>query len=53
MKKQINEARFQFLAGIITENEYNKILKESAILDRLLDKISDQGIDSLSVEEKE
>jgi hypothetical protein len=53
MKKQINEARFQFLAGIITENEYNKILKESAILDRLLDKISDQGIDSLSFEEKE
>jgi succinate dehydrogenase flavin-adding protein (antitoxin of CptAB toxin-antitoxin module) len=53
MKKQLIEARLKFLAGIITENEYNTILKESEILDKILDKISAQGINSLSSEEKE
>lgn len=54
MKKQfITEARLKFLAGILTENEYNVILKESEILDRILDKISDQGMESLTPEEKE
>jgi hypothetical protein len=40
MKSILTEARFQFLAGIITESEYNVILKESEILDKILDKIS-------------
>ena len=44
MKSILTEARFQFLAGIITESEYNVILKESEILDKILDKISNQGI---------
>jgi hypothetical protein len=52
MKSILTEARFQFLAGIITENEYNVILKESEILDKILDKISTQGIGSLSSDEK-
>jgi hypothetical protein len=52
MKSILTEARFQFLAGIITESEYNVILKESEILDKILDKISTQGIGSLSSDEK-
>jgi hypothetical protein len=40
-------------AGIINESEYNKLLENTYILDKLLDKISSQGIQSLSQDEKE
>jgi hypothetical protein len=44
--------RMQFLAGIITEGKYKQLLEDEAILNRILDKISDQGKDSLTPEEK-
>ena len=42
----------QFLAGIITEGKYKQLLEDEATLNRILDKISDQGKDSLTPEEK-
>jgi hypothetical protein len=44
--------RMQFLAGVITESKYKQLLEDEAILNRILDKISDQGKDSLTPEEK-
>ena len=44
--------RMQFLAGIITESQYKQLLEDEAILNRILDKISAQGKDSLTPEEK-
>jgi hypothetical protein len=44
--------RMQFLAGVITESEYKQLLEDEATLNRILDKISDQGKDSLTPEEK-
>lgn len=42
----------QFLAGLITESKYKQLLEDEATLNRILDKISDQGKDSLTSEEK-
>ena len=42
----------QFLAGLITESKYKQLLEDEATLNRILDKISDQGKDSLTPEEK-
>ena len=44
--------RMQFLAGVITESQYKQLSENEEILNRILDKISDQGIDSLTPEEK-
>ena len=44
--------RMQMLAGIITEGQYKQLLEDMEIVDRILDKISAQGKDSLSDEEK-
>jgi hypothetical protein len=44
--------RMQFLAGVIIESEYKQLLEDEATLNRILDKISDQGKDSLTPEEK-
>jgi hypothetical protein len=44
--------RMQFLAGLITESKYKQLLEDEAALNRILDKISDQGKDSLTPEEK-
>ena len=44
--------RMQFLAGIITESQYKQLLEDETILNRILDKISAQGKDSLTPEEK-
>jgi len=44
--------RMQMLAGIITESKYKQLLEDEATLNRILDKISDQGKDSLTPEEK-
>ena len=43
----------QKLAGLITEGQYNQLLEDQTVIDRILDKISAQGIDSLTPEEKE
>ncbi len=43
----------QKLAGLITESQYIKLLEDMSVVDRILDKISDQGKDSLTPEEKE
>ena len=45
--------RMQMLAGIITEGRYKQLLEDIEVVDRILDKISAQGKDSLSSEEKE
>ena len=45
--------RMQMLAGIITEGQYKQLLENMEVVDRILDKISAQGKDSLSPEEKE
>ena len=45
--------RMQFLAGLITESKYKQLLEDMEVVNRILDKISDQGKDSLSPEEKE
>jgi len=45
--------RMQMLAGIITEGQYKQLLEDMEVVDRILDKISDQGKDSLTPEEKE
>ena len=55
MKKTLTEARFQFLAGVINENQYNITLRESInedYLNSILEKVFDEGIDSLNPEEK-
>jgi hypothetical protein len=44
--------RMQMLAGIITESQYKQLLEDIEVVDRILDKISVQGKDSLSDEEK-
>jgi hypothetical protein len=44
--------RMQFLAGVITESKYKQLLEDETTLNRILDKISDQGKDSLTPEEK-
>jgi len=49
MKEKI---RMQFLAGLITESQYKQLLEDETTLNRILDKISDQGKDSLTPEEK-
>lgn len=43
----------QKLAGLITESQYKKLLEDMSVVDRILDKISAQGKDSLTPEEKE
>ena len=43
----------QKLAGVITESKYKQLLEDEAILNRILDKISSKGIDSISPYEKE
>lgn len=45
--------KMQKLAGLITEGKYRQLLENQEIVDRLLDKISDQGIGSLTPEERE
>ena len=47
------QLRMQILAGIITENQYKQLLEDIEIVNRILDKISSKGIDSLSPYEKE
>jgi hypothetical protein len=47
------QLRMQMLAGIITEGQYKQLLEDEAILNRILDKISSKGIDSISPYEKE
>lgn len=42
----------QFLAGLITESQYKQLLEDETTLNRILDKMSDQGKDSLTPEEK-
>ena len=44
--------RMQFLAGLITESKYKQLLEDEEAINRILDKISDQGKDSLTPEEK-
>lgn len=44
--------RMKFLAGLITENKYKQLLEDMEVVNRILDKISNQGKDSLSPEEK-
>ena len=38
--------KMQKLAGLITEGQYNQLLEDQTVIDRILDKISAQGIDS-------
>lgn len=45
--------RMQMLAGIITESQYKKLLEDMEVVNRILDKISSQGKDSLTPGEKE
>ena len=47
------QLRMQMLAGIITEGQYKQLLEDIEIVNRILDKISSKGIDSLSPYEKE
>ena len=51
MKK--DQLRMQRLAGIITESQYRQLLEDQEVIDRILDKISFKGIDSISPYEKE
>jgi len=44
--------KMQKLAGLITENQYKQLVEDMSVIDRILDKISAQGIDSLTPEEK-
>ena len=44
--------RMQMLAGIITESQYKQLLEDMEVVDRILDKISAKGKDSLTPEEK-
>ena len=43
----------QKLAGIITESQYKQLLENEEIINRILEKISSKGIDSISPYEKE
>ena len=45
--------RMQMLAGIITEGQYKQLLEDMEVINRILDKISSQGKDSLTHAEKE
>jgi len=45
--------RMQKLAGIITESQYKQLLEDMEVVNRILDKISSQGKDSLTPEEQE
>jgi hypothetical protein len=47
------QLRMQMLAGIITEGQYKQLLEDMEVVNRILDKISDQGKDSLTPEEQE
>jgi hypothetical protein len=51
MNKQF--LHMQKLAGLITESQYKKLLEDQSTVDRILDKISAKGLDSLTDEEKE
>lgn len=51
MKKET--LRMQMLAGIITESQYKQLLEDMEVINRILDKMSSQGKDSLTPEEKE
>lgn len=44
--------RMQRLSGVITENQYKKLLENISIVNDILDKISTQGVNSLTPEEK-
>ena len=44
--------KMQKLAGLITESQYIQLIEDMSVIDRILDKISAQGIDSLTPEEK-
>ena len=37
---------------IITESQYNFLIENQEVVDRILDKISEKGIKSLSIDEK-
>jgi len=50
MAKEI--LRMQMLAGIITEGQYKQLLEDMEVVNRILDKISSQGKDSLTPAEK-
>ena len=45
--------RMQVLANIITESQYKQLLEDMEVVDRILDKISAQGKDSLTTSEEE
>jgi hypothetical protein len=45
--------RMQMLAGIITESQYKQLLEDMEVVNRILDKISSQGKDSLTPAEKQ
>ena len=47
------QLRMQMLAGIITQSQYRQLSEDMEVVDLILDKISDQGKDSLSDEELE
>ena len=47
------QLRMQMLAGIITESQYKQLLEDMEVVNRILDKITDQGKDSLTPEEQE
>ena len=51
MNKEI--LRMQMLAGIITESQYKQLLENEEIINRILEKISSKGINSISPYEKE
>ena len=38
---------------IITESQYNFLIENQEVVDRILDKISEKGIKSLSIDEKD
>ncbi len=47
------QLRMQMLAGIITESQYKQLLEDMEVVNRILDKMLDQGKDSLTPEEQE
>jgi len=46
------QLRMQMLAGIITEGQYKQLLEDMEVVNRILDKISSEGINSLTPYEK-
>ena len=55
MNKQILSEEFlrmQKLAGIISKSQFKQLLENQDIINQILDKISTQGIKSLTPEEK-